>query len=121
MVTFKLVTQTEANIIYNYYPEGRENQEFGIIRIDLINDAIILEKLAANDFERVIKKEDLNELRDAINKMRIENGESELFEDELPIATKDEISRFYADHAMNTIWKAYKEGAPLKSGSSAWY
>ena len=121
MVTFKLVRQTDANILYHYYPEGRENQEFGIICIDLINDTIILEKLAANDFERVIKKEELNEMREVINKMRIENGESELSEDECPTATEDEISRFYADHAINAIWEAYKEGAPLKSGSRAWY
>mgnify|MGYP002513391178 CR=1 FL=1 len=46
MVTFKLVSQTETSIIYNYYPEGRETEEFGIICIDLLNDTIILEKLA---------------------------------------------------------------------------
>ena len=121
MVTFKLVSKTETSIIYNYYPEGRETQEFGIICIDLLNDTIILEKLAANDFERVIKKEELNEMREAINKMRLENGESELSEDDLPTATEDEVSRFYADHAINAIWKAYKKGTPLKSGSRAWY
>ena len=121
MVTFKLVAQTETNIIYNYYPEGREDQEFGIICIDLINDTVILKKLAANDFERVIKKEELNEMRIAINQMRIENGESELSEDELPTATEDEVSRFYADHAIDAIWEAYKKGKPLKCGSSAWY
>ena len=56
MVTFKLVSKTETSIIYNYYPEGRETEEFGIICIDLLNNTIILEKLAAKDFERVIKK-----------------------------------------------------------------
>ena len=121
MVTFKLVSQTETGMIYNYYPEGRENQEFGIICINLINNTVVLEKLAAKDFERVITKEELNEMRETINKMRLENGESELSEDELPIATKDIISRYYADHAINAIWEAYKKGTPLKSGSRAWY
>ena len=121
MVTFKLVTQTETSIIYNYYPDGRENRGFGIICIDLINDTIILKKMAANDFERVVTKEELNEMRASINEMRLENGESELSEDELPIATEDEILRYYADHAINAIWEAYKEGKPLKYGSRAWY
>lgn len=121
MVTFKLINQTNESIIYHYYPEGRENQKFGIIRIDIINNTVFLDKLAEDDFEYIIKKEELNELRACINKMRLENGESELTEDELPSATKDEIARFYADHAINRIWEAYKKGAPLESGSSVWY
>jgi len=121
MVTFKLVSKTETSIIYNYYPEGRETEEFGIICIDLLNDTIILEKLAAKDFERVIKKEELNEMRKAINKMRLENGEQELSEDELPVATEDEISRFYADHAIDAILEAYQKGEVLKYGGRAWY
>ena len=121
MVKFKLVSQTNVSVIYHYYPECRENQKFGIIRIDLINNTVVLDKLAEEDFERVIKKDELNELREAINRMRLENGENELSEDELPIATEDEISRFYADHAINAIWEAYQKGTILKSGSRAWY
>jgi len=121
MVTFKLIRQTDTSIIYHYYPEGRENQEFGIICIDLINRTIMLEKLAAKDFEKVITKEELNEMRDAINKMRLENGEQELSEDELPVATEDEISRFYADHAIDAILEAYQKGEVLKYGGRAWY
>ena len=46
---------------------------------------------------------------------------NQLSEDELPVATEDEISRYYADHAINAIWEAYKKGEVLKSGRCAWY
>ncbi len=121
MVTFKLVKQSDTVITYNYYPGGIENGDFDIISIDLINDVALLEKKAANDFERVIKKEELNELRDAINKMRLENGENVLSENELPIVTEDTVSYYYADQAINAIWDAYKKGTILKNGSRVWY
>ena len=121
MVTFKLVARTDTKITYHYYPQGREDRDFGIISIDLAIGIVILEKLAVDDSERVITKEELNEMRDSINSMRLENGEKELSEDELPIATEDVISRYYADHAMNAIFEAYKKGSPLESGIVKWY
>lgn len=64
---------------------------------------------------------ELNEMRDAINQMRIENGEPELTEDELPIATEDESWYWYGDHAINSIWKAFCEGKELPEGTVMWY
>ena len=121
MVTFKLVNQTDNDVIYHYYPEGKEELGSGIIRLDLAHKTIVLEQLAENDFERVTTKEELNELRASINQLRLEEEGKELSEDEWPIATKDMVTHFYADHAIRGILETYKEGKILQSGRRVWY
>lgn len=121
MVTFKLIERTDERIIYHYYPEGKENDGFGIIRLNVRERTMDLIKPADDDFETITAKDELNSLRDAINKMRIEAGKPELTEKDLPSATEDEVSRFYANHAIKRIWEAYKDGKILDKGASAWY
>jgi hypothetical protein len=78
-------------------------------------------KTAEKDFTRVRKKEELNELRDCINKMRLENDKSELTEDELPTVKEDVIITYYADVVIHAVWDSYKKGTVLESGSRVWY
>ena len=120
MVTFKLMSQTDTVLTYYYYPNGEEDKDFGIFDLDLSYNTIILKKLAEDDFERVITKEELNEMRASINQLRLKNGEAELSEEELPLATEDIISRYYADHAVLKVFEAYKEGEILEAGQVRW-
>jgi len=121
MVTFKLVNQTESFAIYHYYPEGNENIECGVIRLNIPSKTAVLEKLAEKDFERIITKDELNQSRESINEMREEIGQPPLTEEELPVATHDIVSRFYADPAISAIQDACQSGEIPKSGKQMWY
>ena len=96
MVTFKLVEQTEKNLIYWYYPEKHQDSESGIITVDLEKDEIEITKVAADDFVRDIPPEEINSLIDSINEMRQERGEADLEEH----VTESEHSIMYSDHAV---------------------
>ena len=121
MVTYKLFSSTGEFITYHYFPNGDETKDFGIITINVVKQTIEVSKLAPDDFESVVTKEEINELRDFINKMRIEDGECALTEEELPIATEDETSRFFADHAVQDISDSFNAGIVKERGCVAWY
>lgn len=121
MVTFKSINKTDNYLIYHYFPEGKEELDPGILQLNLSEISVKILKLAEKDFEQIIPKEELNELRNVINKARVEAGEPELTNDELPIATEDEILHFYADKAIQKILNEYKKGKILETGTVMWY
>lgn len=121
MVTYKLISQTsESKLIYEYYPENDISEE-GIIQLDCNSGEISVVKVSKKDIKRYVSAAQLNDMRDSINRMRIEAGEEPLSEDELPAATEDEEFFVYADHAMKKIIESYKQGNVEKEGSSIWY
>lgn len=103
MVTFEIECKTSNKITYKYFPENDKKCEFGIFSILIDTGEAIIDKIAEKDFLRSTSSEELNYLRDAINKSRIENGETILSEEELPLATKDEEWYYYADHAIQKV------------------
>lgn len=117
MVTFKLVEQTEKNLIYWYYPENHQDSEPGIITVDLEKDEIEITKVAADDFVRDIHPEEINSLIDSINEMRQERGETDLEEH----VTESEHSIMYGDHAVREIIKYLRKGEIPKKGMQMWY
>lgn len=119
MVTFKLVFKDEHILIYEYYPNGIEENP-GIIEVNLDNQTIEVTKIARSDFETKISVKSLKQMRDSINNMRKENGRPELTEKELPIATEPLVYLFYGSHAKNNIAKAVNSGEPLEKGMTAW-
>ena len=121
MVTFKLVEENERYITYWYYPNGDEEAEHGVIVLDKKTGNIELVKVAPDDISREVSVEEQNSLRNSINDMKKEAGESELTEEEWPSAKEPVISIFYADHAIEKIDEEYKNGKAPKSGMSAWY
>ncbi len=121
MVKFLLKTRDENTLAYEYFPEGDIESKAGIIIFDINLKTITVDVPAEKDFLSGTTAKELNEMRDAINRMRIENGEPELTEDELPIATEDELWYWYGDHAINSIWKAFREGKELPEGTVMWY
>lgn len=121
MVTFKLIEKTDSLITYHYYPEGKESEGFGTIYIDVPRQKIEVGKLAKGDSKRIIPAEELNEMRESVNRAYLQNGEEPLTEEEWPTATEAEVIIKYADHAMDEIWEAYEKGTLLDSGTAMWY
>lgn len=121
MVTFNLLYKAEKEIRYEYFPEGDKNSAAGIIGINVDEERIFVVQAAERDSLRRIPASNLNEMREHINEMRRENGEAQLTEEELPIATEDEVFYYYADHAISKIAEAYDGGTVLEQGTVAWY
>lgn len=121
MVKYKLKEKTDSLYIYEYFPEGDFSKAAGTIVVDIRAESIYLEKAAEDDFECNAAIKELNELRDSINKMRNENGEPQLTEEELPLATEDAKWYFYAEHAIDQLRKLFNESREPTEGTIAWY
>lgn len=120
MVTFELVNKEEDKIICKYFPEGHTDKEPGLITIKPSTSEYDLEP-AEEDFLCFTSVAELNEMRDAINQMRIERGAPKLIEEEMPSATEGEEWYQYADHAIRRIFEEYKKGNIPEKGTVAWY
>lgn len=121
MVKWILKNKREKTLIYEYFPEGDFESKAGIIILDGNLETISVKVPAEKDFLCSTTAKELNDMRNAINQMRIENGEPELTEDELLIATEEETWYWYGDHAMDGIWEAFCEGKELPEGTVMWY
>ena len=114
MVTFKLITKTEQNLTYYYYPEGQSQGNCGIIVFDMKNKTINFIKKADNDFEKRIRKVELNRFRNTLVEI---NSNNEI----VPDATEDIKYYWYADKVLNEIREKYDEGIILEEGMVVWY
>lgn len=117
MVTFRLIEEDEQRIVYWYFPEGKEDKGHGIIIVDKIQEEIDITEVAPDDFERDIPAEELNELAEAINKMKREAGETDFVE----MTTESEHSIYYGDHAVREIIKYLRKGEVPPRGMQMWY
>ena len=121
MVTFEIENKTADKVIYKYYPENKRERRYGILSLYLRQHRVEIDLVAEDDFLRIATAEELNDFRDILNKMRIENGESPLSEEELPIATEDEEWYYYADQAAKRVLKEVKNGTIPERGTVKWY
>lgn len=121
MVKYILKQKNQDILAYEYFPEGDFESKGGSIILDVNLKTISISVPAEKDFLRRTTAKELNDMRDTINQMRIENGEPELTEDELPIATEDESWYWYGDHAINSIWNAFLKGKEVPEGTVMWY
>ena len=48
MVTFRLIEETEDYLVYWYFPDGHEDEKYGIILLNKLNKTIQIPKLADN-------------------------------------------------------------------------
>ncbi|WP_245191086.1 hypothetical protein [Anaerococcus rubeinfantis] len=76
-----------------------------MIVADLKERKVFLKQSSQNDFYREIFGAELNDMRDSINKMRVENGEEPYTEEELPICNpdKDYGGYVYAEKALSKL------------------
>ena len=104
MVILKKISFSLEEVIYEYYPEG-ETEFPGMIVADLKERKVFLKQSSQNDFYREIYGAELNDMRDSINKMRVENGEEPYTEEELPICDpdKDYGGYVYAEKALSKL------------------
>ena len=104
MVILKKISFSLEEVIYEYYPEG-ETEFPGMIVADLKERKVFLKQSSQNDFYREIFGAELNDMRDSINKMRVENGVEPYTEEELPICDpdKDYGGYVYAEKALSKL------------------
>ena len=121
MVVFEQIKNESGIIMYYYYSENERDKKPGIIELNTVLETIDVIRPAEKDWLRRIEPSELNSMRDAINAMRVENGEAELTQEECPSATEVEEWYWYADHAVRKIVKAYSEGTRLEHGAAMWY
>ncbi len=122
MVLFNLYSENETEIRYEYYPEGKKEYKPGIIIIDIIQLKIKEIIPSKQDFYVKHTAAEINELRNDANRMRIEEGRSEITEEEWPSAKEDIEYYKYAQHAIEKIDEMYEQTGkfPL-DGMAAWY
>ena len=74
MVTFRLIEETGQYLTYWYFPNGNEDEMYGIILIDKLNETVEIQKMAHDDFSHIVTVDEQNELRNSINETRKEEG-----------------------------------------------
>lgn len=121
MVTFRLISKTDREVLYEYYPEDEKDSSPGLIEIDIEENTIEVIKMAECDSVRIIEATELNAMRGNIDSVRGENGEASLSEDELPTATEDCKYYRYASYVISKISEAYNRGIILENGMAMWY
>ena len=70
MVTFRLIEETGQYLTYWYFPNGNEDEMYGIILIDKLNETVEIQKMAHDDFSHIVTVDEQNELRNSINERR---------------------------------------------------
>ena len=121
MVTFFIDSRDATQVVYKYYPEDHTDKAFGVIIVDLVSEEISVKVVAAEDFLCRTSADELNEMRNAINEIRLENGEPPLTEEELPTATEGSEWYYYADHAIRRLIEEFDKGIVPEKGTVAWY
>ena len=122
MVILKKVSSSKEEVVYEYYPEGKT--EFpGIIAADLKEGKVFLKESSEKDFYREILGSELNDMRDSINNMRVENGEEPYTEEELPICDpdKDYGGYVYAEKALSKLEEFCETNDFKDEGIVTWY
>lgn len=117
MVTFRLIKEDDKEIVYWYFPEGKENKGHGIIIVDKVKEEINITEVAPSDFERDIPVEELNEMAEAINQMKRKVGKTDFVE----MTTEPGHSIYYGDHAVREIIKYLRKGEVPQNGTQMWY
>ena len=120
MVTFKLKEESDQQLVYWYFPHGKEENGHGTIVIDRVLGKLDVTELAPDD--RLVRHtvENQNRWRKAVNQMRNSGQIPELTDEEWPEATEDKISTVFADHAIQKIVEAYNNGEVLEEGVETW-
>lgn len=122
MVILKKISFSDEEVVYEYYPEGKT--EFpGKIVADLRERKVFLKESSQKDFYREILGAELNDMRDSLNKMRVENGEEPYTEEELPICDpdKDYGGYVYAEKALSKLEEFCETNDFKDEGIVTWY
>jgi hypothetical protein len=117
MVTFELHRQSQNQLIYWYYPEGKKDKRPGVIAVDLEKEKIEVTELAEDDFSHSIDPCEANEFVDSFNKTAEEEG----LTDRLKKISKPIINTIYGGMAVHRIADLINQGTIPESGMNMWY
>ena len=120
MLKFKLISKENGIYIYEYYPEGDFSKKPGIVKLDTNKEEIEVVVMAEEDFVRIITAEELNVSRESMNKLRQEEGDPPLTEEEWPLAKEDEEYYLYASPMIAKICDDFAAGDLKEEGMIAW-
>ena len=122
MVILKKISFSNEEVVYQYYPEGKT--EFpGKIVTELKEGKVFLKENSQKDFYRKILGSELNDMRDSINNMQIENGEEPYIEEELSLCDpdKDYGGYVYAEKALFKLEEFLETNNYKDEYIVAWY
>lgn len=122
MVTLKKISFSNEEVVYEYYPEGKT--EFPeIIAVDIKKRMVFLKENSQKDFYIKILGSELNDMRDDINKIRIENGDEPYNEEELPTfdPNKDYGGYVYAEKALSKLAEFFETNDFRDESMVVWY
>ena len=122
MVILKKISSSNEEVVYEYYPEGKTEYP-GKIVANLREGKVFLKESSQKDFYREILGSELNDIRNSINKMRVENGEEPYTEEELPICDpdKDYGGYVYAEKALTKLSESFETNDFRDEYMVAWY
>lgn len=122
MVILKKISSSNEEVVYEYYPEG-ETEFPGKIVADLKKRKVFLKEISQKDLYRKILGAELNDMRDSLNKMRVENGEEPYTEEELPICDpdKDYGGYVYVEKALSKLEEFCETNDYKDECIVAWY
>ena len=109
MVTFRLIEETGQYLTYWYFPNGNEDEMYGIILIDKLNETVEIQKMAHDDFSHIVTVDEQNELRNSINETRKEEGLPLLTEEEWPSATMEDMDYYHQTYGLIQDFTAEKD------------
>ncbi|MBQ7962861.1 MAG: hypothetical protein IJ289_09705 [Clostridia bacterium] len=121
MVKCRLKERADNKYTYEYIPEGDFSKDAGIIIVDTAAESVWVEKVSEDDYECHTTADELNNMRNAINEMRAENGEPPLTEEEFPTAIKGSMWHYYANHAIKKLCDLFNSGEVPTECIAAWY
>ena len=122
MVEFKLVKQTERYLVYWYYPEGREEEGYGIIVVDLEKKSVRITKVAPGDIKRDLTSEKIRREYEYNKKIFEELGIPREFEEpDIPEDGRPLFTTVYGAHVIAKLNEAEDKGIILKEGMAAWF
>lgn len=121
MVTYFIDSRNNTEVVYKYYPEDHTDKSYGLIKVDLVREKVSVKVVAEEDFLCRTSADELNNMRNAINEMRLENGEPPLTEEELPTAAEGSEWYYYAEHVIRRLIEEFDKGNVPEKGTVAWY
>lgn len=122
MVILKKISFSNEEVVYEYYPEGKT--EFpGKIVADLKERKVFLKEISQKDCYRKILGSELNDMRDSINNMRVENREEQYTEEELSLCDpdKDYGGYVYSEKALSKLEEFLETNNYKDECIVAWY
>ena len=120
-MSFKLISETPFECLYEYYPEQDHNKKAGIITYNKVTKDLKISLLAEGDSMETTTLEDLLDARASMNEIMLEERNSPLTEEEWPTPTKGFTVAAYGVMAVRKIQEKIEQGEIPKHGVSVWY